>query len=91
MTLEASYNELQVKYQGVVASNEETKAKIKELTNEIKKREQMANQWNTTLVSVDTKLADLEAEKEGMRLCLSAANSDLLRIRTPEREGRNRA
>ena len=85
-TLESSNTELQAKYKSVCAANEEMKVKVRELNNEIKKREQMAEQWNQTLHSVDTKLADLEAEKEGMHVLQFDSSKRLGNLRAPERE-----
>jgi hypothetical protein len=48
-------------------SNNELAKKIEDLNNAIKKRDQMAEEWNGTLESIDTKITTLEAENSELK------------------------
>jgi len=64
---ESGYAELQQNFQNVCLANNEMKIKIEELNQEIKKRDQIARDWNDTLESIDAKIVSLESENAELK------------------------
>ena len=63
---EKGNRDLEDSFHAVCSANNTMKAKIEELTAEIRNRDKVITEWNETLSSVDMKIAALEAEKQSM-------------------------
>ena len=74
---EITYTELQDNFHRVCDSNNEMKAKIEELTAEIRRRDKVVSEWNTTLESVDGKIQSLETENADLKKQLEEQNKSL--------------
>jgi chromosome segregation ATPase len=86
---EISFLELQDNFHNVCRANNELKARLEELTSEIKKRDKVVTEWNDTLESIDVKISGLEAENSDLKRDRETLINETENMRTLLRESEN--